>query len=138
MKITLKDGSVLEFQDGITALDIASKLSGKLKKAALAAKVNGKVCDLTLPITEDSSVEILTFEDEEGKATLRHSASHVMAQAVKRLFPGTKLAIGRASCRKALYNASNKRGVFYYQSFLCFFIARVCRSYKLKRLLVSQ
>lgn len=71
MKITLKDGSVLEFQDGITALDIASKLSGKLKKAALAAKVNGKVCDLTLPITEDSSVEILTFEDEDGKATLQ-------------------------------------------------------------------
>lgn len=118
MKITLKDGSVLEFQDGITALDIASKLSGKLKKAALAAKVNGKVCDLTLPITEDSSVEILTFEDEEGKATLRHSASHVMAQAVKRLFPGTKLAIGPAIENGFYYDFDRPEGSFTPADFL--------------------
>ena len=118
MKITLKDGSVLEFQDGITALDIASKLSGKLKKAALAAKVNGKVCDLTLPITEDSSVEILTFEDEEGKATLRHSASHVMAQAVKRLFPGTKLAIGPAIENGFYYDFDRPEGSFTPSDFL--------------------
>lgn len=96
MKITLSDGAVREFQDGMSAMDIAKEISHKLAKKALAAKVNGKVRDLGEPIVRDSALDILTFEDEEGKKALWHTASHVMAQAVKRLYPGAKLAIGPA------------------------------------------
>ena len=118
MKITLKDGSNLEVEQGICALDIASKLSSKLKKAALAAKVNGKLTDLTAPINEDASVEILTFEDEEGRWTLRHTASHVMAQAVKRLYPNTKLAIGPAIDNGFYYDFDREEGSFSPSDFL--------------------
>ncbi|MBQ4062601.1 MAG: threonine--tRNA ligase [Christensenellaceae bacterium] len=96
MNITLKDGSVFEAQSGMNALEIAKSLSQKLGKAAIAAKVNGELTDITRPIEEDASLEILTFEDEEGKWTYRHTASHILAQAVKRLFPEAKLAIGPA------------------------------------------
>ena len=118
MKITLKDGSNLEVEQGICALDIASKLSSKLKKAALAAKVNGKLTALTAPINEDASVEILTFEDEEGRWTLRHTASHVMAQAVKRLYPNTKLAIGPAIDNGFYYDFDREEGSFSPSDFL--------------------
>lgn len=96
MNITLKDGNVLQMEAGITPLQIAEKLSNKLKKAALAAKVDEQVCDLNMPIERDAAVELLTFEDEAGRKTLRHTASHVLAQAVKRLHPEAKLAIGPA------------------------------------------
>ena len=96
MKITLADGAVKEFENGLSALEIAKKLSQKLGKKALAAKINGTVCDLTTIINEDSRLEILTFDDEDGKKALWHTASHVMAQAVKHLFPDAKLAIGPA------------------------------------------
>ncbi len=96
MKITLKDGSFIEAGQGATALDIAEKVSPKLRKAALAAMVDGRLTDLMKPIEKDSGLEILTFEDEKGRWTYRHTASHVMAQAVKRLFPDVKLAIGPA------------------------------------------
>ncbi|HBU11514.1 MAG TPA: threonine--tRNA ligase [Clostridiales bacterium] len=97
MKITLKDGSEREFPAGASGLEIAKALSGKLAKQALAVRVNGKTQDLAVPINEDAAVEILTFADEEGKKALWHTASHVLAQAVKRLFPGAKLAIGPAT-----------------------------------------
>ncbi len=96
MKVTLKDGSVLEAQKGATALEIAGQLSQGLKKDALAAKVDGKVVSLDDPIEKDCKLEILTFEDEEGVHALRHTASHILAQAVKHLFPNVKLAIGPA------------------------------------------
>lgn len=96
MKIILADGSAKEFEAGMSALDIAKALSQKLGKKALAAKVDGEVVDLTTPLSEDCRLEILTFEDEEGKKALRHTASHVMAQAVLRLYPNAKLAIGPA------------------------------------------
>ncbi len=118
MNITLKDGSVLQFDQGVTALDIAEKLSNKLKKAALAAKVNGELTDLTAPINEDASVEILTFADAEGRWTLRHTASHVMAQAVKRLYPGTKLAIGPAIDNGFYYDFDREEGSFTPSDFL--------------------
>ncbi|MGI5849765.1 MAG: threonine--tRNA ligase [Christensenellales bacterium] len=96
MKIILADGAISEFKNGQSALDIAKELSQKLAKKALAAKIDGEVCDLTTIIDKDCRLGILTFEDEEGKQTLWHTAAHVMAQAVKRLYPDAKLAIGPA------------------------------------------
>ncbi len=96
MKITLADGEQREFENGISALDAAKAISGKLAKKALAAKIDGTVRDLNTILNDGNSLEILTFEDEAGKKALWHTASHVMAQAVKRLFPGAKLAIGPA------------------------------------------
>ena len=96
MKITLKGDVIKEFNNGMTAYDIAKEISGGLARAACAARINGKVCDLRTTITEDCSLDILTFDDEDGKKAFRHTASHILAQAVKRLFPNTKLAIGPA------------------------------------------
>ena len=96
MKITLR-GNEREFDKGVTPMDIAGQISQDLKKAALCARINGeKIVELWRPIEEDCSLEILTFEDEAGRRTLRHTASHVLAQAVKALFPKAKLAIGPA------------------------------------------
>ena len=95
MIITLKNGS-REFENGMNALDIAGQLSQDLKKQAICARVNGEIWELVKPIHQDCTLEILTFEDDDAKKVLRHTASHVLAQAVKRLFPETKLAIGPA------------------------------------------
>ncbi len=97
MKITLKDGSVKEFPEGVSGLDIAKSLSQQLGKKALVMRVDGVIMDIDAPITADATVEIFTFDDEEGKKALWHTASHVLAQAVKRLYPGVKLAIGPAT-----------------------------------------
>ena len=96
MKITLADGEQREFENGISALDAAKAISGKLAKKALAARIDGTVRDLNTKLSDGSRLEILTFDDEAGKKALWHTASHIMAQAVTRLFPGTKLAIGPA------------------------------------------
>ncbi|KGN03542.1 threonyl-tRNA synthetase [Clostridium novyi A str. 4570] len=94
IKITLKDGKVLEVEKGLTVSEIAARISTSLRKKALGAKINGEKAELMDVINEDSTLEILTFEDQEGKDTLRHTASHILAQAVKRLYPEVKLAIG--------------------------------------------
>ncbi|MEF9953265.1 MAG: threonine--tRNA ligase [Clostridium sp.] len=94
IKVTLKDGKVLEFESGVTAGDVAKSISMGLYRAALAAKVNSKVVDLTFPIKADAEVEILTADTEEGMGALRHTSAHILAQAVKRLYPEVKLAIG--------------------------------------------
>lgn len=96
MQITLKDNVVKEYQNGTTAYDIAKDISMGLARAACAARINGKVCDLRTCIDKDSSLEILTFDDEDGRKAFRHTASHILAQAVKRLYPDVKLAIGPA------------------------------------------
>jgi len=96
VKITLKDGSVKEYPQGTTVIDIASDISRGLAQNALAAKLNGKKVDLNTPVNEDSTLEILTFDSEEGRDVYRHSAAHIMAQAVKNLFQGVKLGIGPA------------------------------------------
>ncbi len=95
MTITLH-GEKREFPAGTNALDIAASINQELKKTALAARVNGKLTELVQPIHGDAEVEILTFEDDEAKRVLRHTASHVMAEAVKKLCPEAKLAIGPA------------------------------------------
>lgn len=94
MKITLKDGTVREFGDGLNAFDAAKELG--IAKTACAAKINGTLCDLRTTVPDGASLEILTFEDEDGRKAFRHTASHILAQAVKRLFPEVKLAIGPA------------------------------------------
>ena len=96
IRVTLKNDVVKEFESGVSVAEIAKSLGMGLYKAACAAAVNGKVCDLRTVLTEDASVEILTFDDDEGKKAFRHTASHILAQAVKRLYPQAKLAIGPA------------------------------------------
>ena len=86
VKITLKDGSVKEVNKGVTLMELAASLSRSLAKSALAAKVNGKVVDLTRTIQQDATVEFLGSDTQEGLDALRHSASHIMAQAVQHLF----------------------------------------------------
>ena len=96
IKVTLKDGSVKDFPAGISAYEAAKEISMGLARNACAAKINGKNADLRDTLNEDCELEILTFDDEYGKWTFRHTASHIMAQAVKRLYPDAKLAIGPA------------------------------------------
>lgn len=96
LKITLKGGTVKEVEQGTPLLDIAKDISDGLARAALAAEVNGTVTELWQPVTEDCAVEFLTFDTEGGRHAYRHTASHVLAQAVKRLYPNVKLAIGPA------------------------------------------
>ncbi len=94
--ISLKDGSQREFPEGVSLLQIAESISSKMAKNAVAAIFNGKVTDLNATINIDGELEIVDFEDEKGRQVYRHSSSHVMAQAVKRLWPDTKFAIGPA------------------------------------------
>ena len=97
VKVTLKGDVVKEFDNGITAAEVAKNLGIGLYKAACLCRINGEYADLRTAINEDCSLEILTFDDDaEAKKAFRHTASHIMAQAVKRLFPEAKLAIGPA------------------------------------------
>jgi len=96
MKITLKDGSVIEYQEKKTVYEIAKDISEGLARVACAAELNGKVVDLRTVVDNDCELNILTFDSDGGKAAYRHTASHVLAQAVKRLYPDAKLAIGPA------------------------------------------
>ncbi len=94
MKITLKDASVKEYESAMSVYEIALDISEGLARAACAGEVNGEVVDLRTVVDKDCSLNILTFNDEAGKAAYRHTASHVLAEAVKRLYPQAKLAIG--------------------------------------------
>ena len=94
MKITLKDGSFKEYASAMSIIDIAKDISEGLARMACAAELNGQVVDLRTVVDADAELNILTFNDEAGKAAYRHTASHVLAEAVKRLYPEAKLAIG--------------------------------------------
>ncbi|MBF9238980.1 threonine--tRNA ligase [Hymenobacter sp. BT683] len=96
LNITLPDGSVRQVESGSTGHALANSISEGLARNALAVRVNGEVRDLHRPITEDATVEILTWNDEAGKATYWHSSAHLMAEALEILYPGVKLAIGPA------------------------------------------
>lgn len=98
IKLTLPDGSIREAEAGTTLLDVVKSMSNSLAKKALAASLNGKVVDLTTPVTQDATFQVLTFEDAGGRHALRHTASHILAQAVKRLYADSnvQLAIGPA------------------------------------------
>ena len=94
MKITLKDGSVKEYASPMSIIDIAKDISEGLARVACLGEVDGEEEDLRTVIDHDCQLNILTAKDEKGLAALRHTASHVMAQAIKRLYPEAKLAIG--------------------------------------------
>ena len=94
MKVTLKDGSVKEYAQPMAVIDIAKDISEGLARMACVAEINGEEADLRTVVDSDCQLNILTAKDAEGLAALRHTASHVMAQAIKRLWPDTKLAIG--------------------------------------------
>ena len=96
MIITFPDGSKREFENGMSALDIAGAISNGLKKATLCCAINGERADAFRPINEDCELKLLTWEDEDGRWAYRHTGSHILAQAVKRLWPEAKLAIGPA------------------------------------------
>ena len=96
LKLTLKDGSIREAEENQSAAEVVKGIGMGLYKAACCVKIDGEVCDLRTVLTKDCTFEVLTFDDEDGKRTFWHTASHVLAQAVKRLYPGTKLAIGPA------------------------------------------
>jgi len=94
MKVTLKDGSIKEYQEPKPIIDMARDISEGLARVACAAELDGRVVDLRTVVDRDCTLNILTFSDEGGKAAYRHTASHVLAEAVKRLYPDAKLAIG--------------------------------------------
>lgn len=96
IKLTLKDGSTIQVPEGKTVLEAAELISSSLARNAMAGEVNGKTVDLRFILKEDCQLNILTFEDQAGKMAYWHTTSHIMAQAVKRLFPQSKLAIGPA------------------------------------------
>ncbi|MCQ2914555.1 MAG: threonine--tRNA ligase [Alphaproteobacteria bacterium] len=94
ISITLPDQSVLNFDSKITGMDVATKIGAGLAKAALAIRVNGKLQDLSTPICENASIDIITAKSEEGLSIIRHTCSHVMAEAVQELYPETQVTIG--------------------------------------------
>ena len=96
INVTLKGGEIRQYEAGTTALDVAKALGSGLYKAACACKINGEPCDLRTALPDGCELAILTFDDAEGKRTFWHTASHIMAQAVKRLYPQAKLTIGPA------------------------------------------
>jgi threonyl-tRNA synthetase len=94
IKITLPVGSIREYQEGVTALDIAKSISEGLARKVIAANVNGQVWDITRPISNDASLKLLTWNDTEGKMAFWHSSAHLMAEAVESMFPGVKFWVG--------------------------------------------
>ncbi len=96
MNITLPDGSIRAFPKGATSMDVALSISEGLARNVLAAKVNGEVWDTSRPIDQDASVQLLTWNDADGKATFWHSSAHLLAEAIEALYPGTKFGIGPA------------------------------------------
>ncbi len=94
INISLPDGSKRQYKEGVTAFDIAMSISEGLARNVLSAKVNGEVIDATRPINSDASVHLLTWNDDEGKATMWHSSAHLMAESIEYFYPGTKFGIG--------------------------------------------
>lgn len=94
INITLPDGSVRQFEKGVSSLDVAKSISEGLARNVLAAEVNGEVWDATRPITADATLKLLTWNDEDGKRTMWHSSAHLMAEALEELYPGIKFGIG--------------------------------------------
>lgn len=111
IKITFPDGSVQEYEKGITALEIAKNISPRLAEEVLAASVNGETWDLTRPITEDATLKLLKWEDDEGKHAYWHSSAHLMAEALQELYPGIKFGIGPAIENGFYYDVDPGEGV---------------------------
>src|SRR6056297_600263 len=104
VKITFPDGNIKEFEPGITPLQIAQSISDGLARVSVVAEIDGKLTDLTYPITKDVTCRIVTWRDPEAHDILLHSTAHVMAQAVQRLFPKVKVTIGPAIENRFYYD----------------------------------
>ena len=111
IKITFPDNTVKEFEKGITALEIAEDISSRLAREVLAASVNGETWDLTRPINEDASINLLKWEDDEGKHAYWHSSAHLMAEALQELYPGIQFGIGPAIENGFYYDVDPGEGV---------------------------
>ncbi|MBQ3894592.1 MAG: TGS domain-containing protein, partial [Clostridia bacterium] len=111
MKITLKDGSSREYNEPKSAADICKDISEGLYRNACACKINGEVSDLRTVIADDANLEILTADDPDGLRAFRHTASHILAQAIKRLYPDVKLAIGPSIADGFYYDFDCEPGV---------------------------
>lgn len=111
IKITFPDNSVREFEKGVTGLQIAESISSRLAREVLAASVNGETWDLTRPINEDAAVQLLKWEDDEGKHAYWHSSAHLMAEALQELYPGIKFGIGPAIENGFYYDVDPGEGV---------------------------
>ena len=111
IKITFPDGSVKELEKGVTALQIAEGISSRLAKEVLAATVNGETWDLMRPINQDSTINLLKWEDDEGKHAYWHSSAHLMAEALQELYPGIKFGIGPAIENGFYYDVDPGEGV---------------------------
>ena len=96
INITFPDGSVREFAEGVTGLQIAESISQRLAQEVLAIGVNGETQDLSLPINSDASIKLYKFDDPEGKHAFWHTSSHLMAEALQELYPGIQFGIGPA------------------------------------------
>ena len=111
IKVTFPDGSVREFEDGITGLQIAERLSAQLAREVLACSVNGNIVELNRPLTEDCTLKLLKWEDEEGKHAFWHTSAHLMAEAMQELWPGTQFGIGPAIEKGFYYDVMPPEGV---------------------------
>ena len=111
IKITFPDGSVREYEKGVTGMEIANSISSRLAQEVLAASVDGVTWDLTRPIEHDASVRLLKWEDEEGKHAYWHSSAHLMAEALQELYPGIKFGIGPAIENGFYYDVDPGEGV---------------------------
>ena len=111
IKVTFPDGSIREFEDGITGLQIAERLSTQLAREVLACSVNGNIVELNRPLTEDCTLKLLKWEDEEGKHAFWHTSAHLMAEAMQELWPGTQFGIGPAIEKGFYYDVMPPEGV---------------------------
>lgn len=116
IKITLPDGSIKEFPKGSSSMDVALSISEGLARNVLAAEINGEVRDANRPITEDAAIKLLTWNDDQGKATFWHSSAHLMAEALESIYPGTKFGIGPAIENGFYYDVDFGDGVVFDQS----------------------
>ena len=127
INVTLPDKSILKLEKGASVMDAAKKIGAGLAKAALAAKVDGRLVDMSFKLVKDCRIEILTAKDQEGRIILSHTAGHILAQAVKRLYPGAKLGHGPGSENKFFHDFEpaiipyTRRGEGSIRSLLCLF-----------------
>src|SRR5690348_15895514 len=104
IRITLPDGAVREYENAVSALDVAKSISEGLARKVLVAEVNGEVWDATRPINQDATLKLLMWDDPVGKNTFWHSSAHLLAEAVEAIFPGVKFWVGPALDRQFYYD----------------------------------
>ena len=112
LKITFPDGSIREYEKGVTGLQIAESISSRLAQDVLACGINGETVELNRPINEDATIQLYKWEDAEGKHAFWHTSAHLMAEAMQELWPGTQFGIGPAIENGFYYDVMPSRGHF--------------------------